>query len=53
MVATAHLPRKHRSDGSQAGHALTFILDHSMGADQHDRASYGKRRGLDAGGSLF
>ena len=23
----------HRSDGSQAGHALTFKLDHSMGAD--------------------
>jgi hypothetical protein len=24
----------HRSDGSLAGHALTFKLDHSMGADQ-------------------
>ena len=29
-------PENHRSDGNQAGHALTFKLDHSMGADQCD-----------------
>lgn len=27
-------PVNHRSDASQAGHALTFKLDHSSGADQ-------------------
>jgi hypothetical protein len=26
-------PRNHRSNGPEAGHALTFKLDHSMGAD--------------------
>ncbi len=26
-------PGNHRSDGNQAGHALTFKLGHSMGAD--------------------
>jgi hypothetical protein len=26
----------HRSDGNQAGYALTFKLDHSTGADQWD-----------------
>ena len=30
-------PRNHRSNGSQAGHALTFNLDHSMGADHRSR----------------
>ena len=28
-------PGNHRSDGNQAGHALTFKPDHSMGADQY------------------
>ena len=27
-------PRGHRFDGNKAGHALTFKLDHSTGADQ-------------------
>jgi len=27
-------PGNHRSDGNQAGYALTFKLDHSTGADQ-------------------
>jgi hypothetical protein len=27
-------PRSNRYDGDKAGHALTFKLDHSMGADQ-------------------
>jgi hypothetical protein len=27
---------EYRSDGTQAGHALTFKLDHSMGADHHE-----------------
>ncbi len=31
-------PGIHRSDGPQAGHALTFKLDHSMGADQEMKA---------------
>jgi len=29
-------PGNHRSDGNQAGHALTFKLDHSRGADHND-----------------
>ena len=29
---------KHRSVGSQAGHALTVKLDHSSGADQYQSA---------------
>ena len=29
-------PGNHRSDGNQAGHALTFKPDHSMGADHAD-----------------
>jgi len=30
-------PGNHRSDGNQAGHALTFKPDHLVGADQDDR----------------
>jgi hypothetical protein len=29
-------PRSNRYDGDKAGHALTFKLDHSMGADQYN-----------------
>ena len=29
----------HRPDGSKAGHALTFKLDHLMGADQHEETT--------------
>jgi len=36
-IATVHLPlRGHYSDGYQAGHALTFKLAHSMGADHYN-----------------
>jgi len=27
--------RSHRPDGPKTGHALTFTLDHSMGANHH------------------
>jgi len=29
------VPQRHRADDNQAGHALTFKLDHSMGTDQN------------------
>ena len=40
LWATAR-PGNNRSDGNQAGHALTFKLDHSMGAD-HSQNSLSK-----------
>ena len=38
-------PGNHRSDGSQAGHALTFKLDHSKGADHRHSGSAGAHIG--------
>jgi len=32
--------RDHRPDGPGTGHALTFIVDHSMGAAHRPRANY-------------
>ncbi len=36
-------PGNHRPNGPEAGHALTFNLEHSMGADQ-SRRCFSKRR---------
>ncbi len=51
-------PGNHRSNGSQAGHALTFKLDHSTGADQRhkvhpNQVSTWKRQAMDGLDVIF
>ncbi len=39
-------PGNHRPNGPEADHALTFKLDHSVGADQSDIRPHGPGRKL-------